>query len=228
MKQVRKQQLIEYLAEFATEERIRRIDEVVRNRTRHITVVLEDIYQPHNASAVLRSCDCFGVQDIHVIENENPFDPDTGITIGADRWLTLYNYRDRGDNNTGRCFKKLRSEGYSIIAMTPHHDEVSIDELPVDRKTALLFGTELEGLSGYAMKEADGFSRIPMYGFSESYNISVSTALALYETVSRLRKSGVDWQLSDEEQTDLRLEWLKQSIRAGEELARKFVENHDT
>lgn len=222
----RKKRLIEYLAEFATEERINRINVVLESRTRHLTVVLEDVYQPHNASAVLRSCDCFGIQDAHIIENENSFDPDSGVTVGSDQWLTLHHYADSaGDvKNTARCLDKLREEGYTIAAMTPHKEDVVIGELPVDRKTALLFGTELEGLSDEAMQHADRFAKIPMYGFSESFNISVSAALALYEMTSRLRESGIEWQLSSEEQISLRLEWLKQSIRAGEELAQKFLE----
>lgn len=219
----RKKQLIEYLIEFTTEERVERINEVLENRTRHITVILEDIYQPHNASAVLRSCDCFGIQDVHIIENMNRFDPSAGVALGADQWLTLHHYRDEGGNNTERCFERLQAAGYSIVAMSPHRDDALIKELPAERQTALLFGTELEGLSDYAMKNADGFAKIPMYGFSESYNISVSAALALYDLVSRLRKSGAGWRLSEEEKTDLRLEWLKHSIRAGEELVQKFL-----
>ncbi|MDX1617289.1 MAG: RNA methyltransferase [Balneolaceae bacterium] len=229
MNQAQKKQLVEYLADFATDERIDRINEVLENRTRHLTVVLEDVYQPHNASAVLRSCECFGIQDVHIIENRNRFDPSTGVAVGADQWLTLHRYDgDPGvadpDGIAARCFESLRSDGYAIVAMTPHREEATVGELPVENKTALLFGTELEGLSEYAMEHADRHASIPMYGFSESFNISVSTALALYEVVSRLRESDVDWRLSSEERMELRIDWLRQSIRAGEELARKFLE----
>jgi len=223
-----KTQLIEYLERFTTEQRIGRIEEVLDHRTRHLTVVLEDVYQPHNASAVLRSCDCFGIQDVHIIENENRFDPSTGVSLGSDQWLTLHHYRQKegAGNHTGRCFKQLREEGYTLVAMTPHHDELSISELPVRPRTAFLFGTELEGLSEFAMDHADRFAGIPMYGFSGSFNISVSAALTLYEMIPRLKSSDVDWQLSEEERLDLRLEWLQQSIRAGEELTQKFLEEH--
>ncbi len=224
MEREKRLELIEYLREFVTAERWDTIERVLENRTRHLTVVLEDLYQPHNASAVLRSCDCFGIQDIHIIENENRFTPNKGITIGADQWLSVKKYQGEGDN-TMACFEELRSRGYRIIATTPHAGEVSMEQLPVEPRTALVFGTEMEGLSERAMEEADGHVSIPLYGFSESYNISVSVALCLYELTHRLRESGTDWRLRDLEKESLQLEWLENSIRAAEQLKRKFLEN---
>lgn len=226
MNQQTKQKLISYLDNFVTFDRRERIEEVLKQRTRHLTIVLEDIYQPHNASAVLRSCDCMGIQDVHVIENENRFKPSKGIAIGSDQWLSVYSYSDGSQNNTEQCFRKLRENGYRIVATTPHEEDVTIDELPVKEKTALIFGAELTGLSDYALKEADGYAQIPIYGFSESYNISVSAALCMYDFVSRLRKTEVDWNLSNNEQADLRLKWLEQSIRAGQQLKEKFMAEH--
>src|SRR6056297_416901 len=157
-----KSQLLTYLREFITKDRWQTIEQVLENRTKYLTVVLEDIYQPHNASAVLRSCDCFGIQDVHIIENRNEFDPNQGITIGADQWISIHSYNESGVNNTKRCYEHLREQGYRIIATTPHEDDVTIDELPVDQKTALVFGAELKGLSDYALENADGYARIPM------------------------------------------------------------------
>ena len=223
MANTNKKELIRYLKNFVTENRWKTIERVLDQRTRQVCVVLEDIYQPHNASAVLRSCDCFGVQDIHVIENRHEFSPSSSVTIGADQWVTLHSYNRTGVNNTARCFEKLRQEGYAIIATTPHEQDVTLPEIPVNRKTALLFGAELTGLSDYALDHADGFVRIPMFGFSESYNISVSAALCLYELTLRIRDENIDWQLSENEKTELRIEWLKKSIRAGDELEQKFL-----
>lgn len=221
-----KLQLLEYLQEFITEERRRKINEVLDNRTRYLTVVLEDIYQPHNASAVLRSCDGFGIQDVHIIENKNEFDPNKGVTIGADKWITYHQYNRQKANNTKRCYRKLRDRGYKIIATTPHHDDVTIDEVGLEQPTALVFGAELTGLSDYAMAEADGYARIPMAGFSESFNISVGAALCLYDLTSRLRNSEAkhQWQLSGDEKLDLRLEWVKKSVRAAEKLEERFMD----
>lgn len=222
-----KKELIAYLRDFITDDRWDTLNSVLEQRTRHLCVVLEDIYQPHNASAVLRSCDCFGVQDVHIIENEHRFRPSKGVTIGADQWLSLQKHADPEINNTRQCFKQLQDKGYRIIATTPHRDEVTIDQLPVEPQTALVFGAELTGLSEEAMELADGFVKIPIYGFSESYNISVSAALCLYEINKRLRSSGIGWGISEDEKIDLRLNWLKKSIRASEQLVARFLEDKE-
>lgn len=218
-----KVQLVQYLREFVTEDRWQTINEVLEQRTRQLTVVLEDIYQPHNASAVLRSCEGFGIQDVHIIENRNEFDPNKGVTIGADKWISLYSYNEQGQSNTERCYRQLRDKGYRIIATTPHEGDTTIDEVTVDQKTALVFGAELEGLSDYALDHADGYAKIPMVGFSESFNISVGAALCLYELSTRLRKTGDDWMLEEDEKLDLQLDWLKKSIRASDKLVEKFL-----
>jgi tRNA (guanosine-2'-O-)-methyltransferase len=219
-----KSQLIQYLRQFATEDRWQRINNVIDKRTRYLSVILEDIYQPHNASAVLRSCDCFGIQDLHIIENKNEFDPNKGVTIGADQWITLQSYNQPKKNNTAHCFRQLKKQGYQIIATTPHENDVTIDEVSLDQKTALIFGAELTGLSDYALEHADGFAKIPMEGFSESFNISVSAALCLYELSTRLRKSRDDWALEESEKLDLQFEWLKNSVRAPEKLIERYLE----
>lgn len=219
--------LITYLRQFATEERWQKINEVLNRRTRYLSVVLEDIYQPHNASAVLRSCDCFGIQDVHIIENHNEFDPNKGVTIGADKWITLQSHNQPGQNNSASCFRKLKECGYRLIATTPHEKDMTIDEISLDQKTALVFGAELNGLSDYALEHADGYARIPMEGFSESFNISVSAALCLYELSTRLRKKRDNWQLTPSEKETLQLEWLKKSVRAPEKLIRHYLKEQE-
>ncbi|MEX0608238.1 MAG: RNA methyltransferase [Balneolaceae bacterium] len=215
--------LIEYLRGFTTESRWQKIEEVVEQRTRHITVVVEDIYQPHNASAVLRSCDGFGIQDVHIIENRNPFEASDQVTIGADRWLTLHRYNEPKTNNTKHCFDKLKSEGYQVIATTPHEEESNLNDFPIDDKIALVFGSELEGISEQAKAMADGFLKIPMSGFSESFNISVSAAICLHNVSRRLRSSNNNWRLTTDEIELLKIEWLKKSIKAGELLEAEYV-----
>lgn len=219
--------LITYLRQFATEERWQRINNVIEKRTRYLAVVLEDIYQPHNASAVLRSCDCFGIQDVHIIENKNEFDPNKGVTIGADKWISLESHNQPNQNNTEQCFGQLKQKGYKIIATTPHENDVTIDEVSLDQKTALVFGAELTGLSDYALEQADGYARIPMVGFSESFNISVSAALCLYELSTRLRKNRDDWQLTNTEKQELQLDWLKKTVRAPEKLIQRYIEEQE-
>lgn len=223
-----KTKLIEYLRDFISDSRWDRINEVLDKRTQHITVVLEDIYQPHNASAVLRSCDGFGIQDVHIIENKNEFDASSQITIGADQWLSLHRYNQQNHDNVSDCFQNLRSQGFQIVATTPHENDHNLNQLDISKPTALVFGTELEGVTEQVMQQADAFVKIPMSGFSESFNISVSAAICLYDTSTRLRQSDIEWELKPETREGLLLEWVKKSIKAGDKLAEKWISEHDS
>lgn len=215
--------LYQYLSSFITEERKAKIDFNITNRTRHVTVVLEDIFQPHNASAVLRSCECFGVQDVHIIENKNPYAVNPDIALGSANWLNLFNYNS-GEFNTPECYEKLKNKGYKIVATTPHENSCLIEDLDITEKTALIFGTEKSGLTDFALENADAFMKIPMYGFTESLNISVTAALSLFSCSQKLRNSNINWMLSEEEQIDLKIKWLRKSVNGGELLTKKFLE----
>ncbi|MEX1001727.1 MAG: RNA methyltransferase [Crocinitomicaceae bacterium] len=205
--------LLQQFYEHISENKRSKFEQIILNRTQYITVVLEDIFQPHNAAAVLRSCDCFGVQDVHIIENENTYAPNKEIDMGSSKWLSLNRYNQK-ENNTGDTIEQLKLKGYKIVATTPHKNDCLIDELPLDQPVALLFGTEASGLSDLAMDAADEFVKLPMYGFTESYNISVSVALALYELTERMRKDPeINWQLSEEEQTAIKLNWAKKVVK---------------
>ena len=205
------QELIDYLTTFVTENRKQKFDALIRHRTKHLTVVLEDIYQPHNAAAVLRSCDCFGVQDVHVIENQNKFEANPDVELGSAKWITLNKYNSKEENTTD-CIKSLKQKGYKIVVTSPHKNDCSIEELDITNKSALFFGTEMRGATPVAFEQADAFVKIPMVGFTESLNISVSAAVTLYTLITRLKKSSVDWHLSKEEENAVRLQWLRNSI----------------
>lgn len=205
--------LKDFLFSLLTENRKKRFAEVLANRTKYISVVLEDIFQAHNASAVLRSCDCFGVQDVHFVENYNDYNISDEVTMGADKWLNIKRYNQEG-NQSEVAIKQLRDQGYRIVATTPHTNDVTIDELPLEEgKIALFFGTEHTGLSKHVMDNADCFVKIPMYGFTESFNISVSAALSLYSITERMRNSDVNWKLTDKEIMEIELDWARKSIR---------------
>lgn len=210
--QQEKEQLLAYMERFISENKLRLFNNIIENRTRHITVVLEDIYQSQNASAVLRTCDCFGIQDIHIIENRNSYSINPDVALGSSKWLCLKKYNQQ-EHNTLSCYESLREHGYRIVATTPHRADIKLDELNLDGKLALVFGTELEGLSEKAISHADECVKIPMYGFTESFNISVSAAIILHHLSEKLRTSGIDWQLSAEEKTDTRLSWVRRMIR---------------
>ncbi len=218
-----KQAWKEYLFQFISDSRKQKFEDVVAMRSRHITVVLEDIFQPQNASAVLRSCDLTGVQDVHIIENKNTYTLNPNVALGSSKWLNLHKYSE-AQNNTEEAFKALRAKGYKIVATTPHTKDVLLPDLDVSRKTALVFGTELEGLSNYAIENADAWVKIPMLGFTESFNISVSAAICLYSLSSKLRKSDVNWMLSDEERLDILIQWACNTVKNPELHERNFLE----
>jgi tRNA (guanosine-2'-O-)-methyltransferase len=169
----------------------------------------------------MRSADAFGVQDIHIIENRNTFTSEKKISVGSEKWLTLYKYK--GQNSTEQCIRQLKSDGFLVAATTPQANSVDIRDLSVEQNISLLFGTELTGLTDTAMDLADVRVNIPMYGFTESYNISVSTALGLYELSTRLRKERSDWNLKVEERLRLETDWTIKSVRAGKQLAEKYM-----
>ena len=216
--------LLAFLTQFITDERRQRFEEVLSFRTRHLTVVLEDIFQPHNASAVLRSCDLRGVQDVHIVENNYQYDVNPDVVMGSTKWLNLHHY-NKVDFNTPETFERLHEKGYRIVATCPHRDDYTPETLPLDRPVALVFGTEKLGLSDYAVEHADMHVRIPMFGFTESYNISVSAALLLYSLTNRLHAStDIDWHLSEEEKDELRLEWTRRTLNRIRQYERKFKE----
>lgn len=205
------------LSEFATPERFNLFNEVVKYRTRYYTVVLENIFQSHNASAVLRTCDCLGIQDVHVIEKGNSFKVSEDIALGASRWLNVKSY-DSGSY----VIKALKGMGYRIVATSSHNDSCLLPDFDVEKgPAALLFGTEQDGLSGELMAEADEFVKIPMYGFTESYNISVSAALILYSLTEKIRKTQLPYLLSETERDEIVLSWLMTSVKDSEKILKR-------
>lgn len=219
--------LLEKFYEHISDNKKEKFDAYVQDRTRHVTVVLENIFQPHNAAAVLRSCDCFGVQDVHIIENFNKYEPNKEIDMGSSKWLDTIKY-SRTENNTTECIQALKAKGYKIVATTPHTDDCMIEYLPLDQPIALMFGTELTGLTDEALEQADAYVRLPMYGFTESYNISVSVALALFSVTERMRKDeNVNWELSEDEQDSIKLGWAKQVVKHSEKVEKILGERFD-
>ena len=227
----------EVLREFVTEQRLERMESVLDDRSRHLVPVVEDLYQPHNASAVLRSADAFGAQDVHIIENRNRYHVNPGVELGTAKWLSLYRYRDPrfhlGDpaptdpgRGTEEAIAALRRRGYRIVATTPHRDDVDLDRFPLDRgAAAIFFGAEKEGLTDLVLDAADEYLRIPMYGFVESLNISVSAAICLQHLGARLRDSTVSWRLDPEERSIVLHRWLRRSVKHAASIIRRRLDS---
>ena len=209
------ERVIEILEPFVSENKQRLISEVLSKRTRHYTLVFEDIDKPHNISAVLRTAECMGVQDLHFIKNHNAYAVNKRITQGAAKWVTMHHYDKKREDNLANCYAKLRSDGYRIYATSLRETSRSIQELDPDQKTAIVFGTEAGGISDEAGKKSDGFVHIPMAGFTESFNLSVSAAICL--TV--LKEKSNHWKPLDRgERHSLRAEWYKKIVREAEKI----------
>lgn len=202
------QDYLTYLEGFLTDNRKERFETVLSNRTNHFTIAVEDVFQFHNTSAVMRSCEVFGIQELNIVEQRFGKDIDKEIAMGAQKWVDINKFDTISD-----CIKTLKHKGYQIIATTPHNDSCLLHEFDVTKKSALFFGTEKEGLSEEVMSQADGYLKIPMVGFTESLNISVSAAIIIQDITTRLRQSNVNWQLTEEELLEKRLLWAKNTIK---------------
>ena len=221
------EELIALLEEYVTEHKAQLIDEVLNQRTRHLTVVLEDLYHAHNISAVIRTCDCFGIQDLYITQRLHDYQVNPNIVRGASKWVTLEKYV-RSEDSTVRCFNDLKKKGYRLVGTTPDHNSASIQELDITEKTALVFGTELGGLTQETRETVDELVHIPMYGFTESFNISVSAALILNELTARLKRSEVDWALSEEEKNTLKLEWYQRIVKRSDLHIKNYLSTRPT
>jgi tRNA (guanosine-2'-O-)-methyltransferase len=209
--------LLSYLETYITPERLKRFSDVLSNRTNYITVAIEDVYQMHNTSAVIRSCDVFGIQKAHIIEGRFGKRLDKNIAMGAQKWVDLERH-----TTAKSCIRDLRAKGYKIIATTPNNDSCLLEDFEITEKAALFFGTEKEGLSPEVLEQADGFLKIPMSGFSESLNISVSAAIILYDLTQKLKRSNLPWGLTEAEIWEKRLDWTKKSIKSIDEIIARY------
>ncbi|NNK10263.1 MAG: RNA methyltransferase [Flavobacteriaceae bacterium] len=211
--------LLNYLETFVSAKRLQRFEEVLHWRTRYLTVVMEDVYHQHNASAVIRSADIFGIQDVHLVEDRFSDRLDKKIALGAQKWTNIHKH-----SSTEECIKSLRGQGFSIIATTSKPEAKTIEQIPIDQKMAFVFGTEKEGLSEDALAKADELLHIPMVGFTESLNVSVAVAIVLHQITKKLHSSGQNWQLSKEEKAVIRADWIKKSIKNIDKIVARFQE----
>lgn len=219
-----KKELLDHLLEFVSDNKKNLFEKIIQYRTRYITVVVEDIFQPHNISAVLRTCDCFGIQDVHIVENKNKFKINPDIALGSSKWITLKKFNS-GENSALSAIHFLKDQGYRIVAATPHKNDKLLSDLSLVSKTALLFGTEMGGLSDISIQNADEFVKIPMYGFTESFNISVSVAIVLHYLTEKLRSSDINWKLDKDEMTNIKLSWVKNVLKRSELYEKRFLKN---
>lgn len=206
--------LSEYLYQFMLPQRAESFKRALNNRTRYVSIILEDLFQHQNYSAVLRSCECFGIQDVHVIENRNKFSLNPDVVMGANKWLDVHQHKITQDFPLENCINRLKEQGYRIVATTPEPNAIPINDLEITQSPiAIVFGTELTGISKEMKILADEFVTIPMYGLTASLNISVSAAIVLQNITARMRMEVKNWGLSTKEIEILEIEWLTKSLK---------------
>ena len=221
-----RQALIDHLGLFVTDHKKALIEETLNQRTTYISVAIEDVYQSQNASAVLRTSECLGIQDVYVMENWNDYTVNPNVTLGASKWLNIRRYNEENTDNTTACFEHLHNAGYRIVGTSPHPDYPAIEDFDISEPFVLVFGNEIEGLSEKAISLTDEMLRIPIYGFTESYNISVSAAICLYSLVQRIRKERTDWRISEEQKNELRYEWYSRIVKRADLLEKDFLKSN--
>ena len=218
---------LEFLQRFMTEERVETFKNVLEQRTKHFTVVVEDVYQSHNASAIIRTCDIFGIQEMYSTSRLHPFNVSSLVAKGADRWVDVHKFNRPDSDNTQEAIDAMREKGYQIIATSPHYGSTTPTDFDISKPSALFFGAEKEGLSKNIIDQADGYIKIPMYGFTESLNISVSAAIILQTLTQKLRDSNINWHLTEEEKLSLEFKWAKKSVKDSKTILEKFEEIND-
>jgi tRNA (guanosine-2'-O-)-methyltransferase len=212
-----------HIAPMLSDRRKDLFDDILKQRTRHFTVILEDLFQKHNTSAIVRSCDIFGVQDVHIIENKYNSYMSNQVGKGSQKWIDFYRYNEK-QINTQDCIDAIKKEGYQLIATTPHNESCLVQDFDITKKSAFVFGVEKEGVSNTMMEQADGFLKIPMVGFTESLNVSVAAAITLQSVTDKLRRSDIQWQLSEEEQFFKKIEWMEKTIKSITKIKERYFE----
>ena len=209
--------LLQYLEGYLTENRLKRFNKVLSQRTKHFTVATEDVYQLHNTSAVMRSCDVFGIQELSIIEEQNVKRIDREIAMGAQKWVDLKRY-----HSAKECISSLKAQGYQIVATTPHTNDCMLQDFDITKKSCFFFGRETEGLSQEVLEAADCYLKIPMVGFTESLNISVSAAIILQHVTSKLKQSDISWELTADEKLEKRFDWAKKTIKSIDQIIERY------
>ena len=217
--------LQEALEAFITPNKLRLIEQALANRTRHLVVALENIHKPHNASAVLRTIECLGIQEYFIVESQKQYSVSPHVAKGAAKWVDIHRFNVQKGDDTQSCINTLRRQGYKIASTSPRPDGVALEQVPIEEKLAVFFGNELHGLSTTVMEEADVHIHVPMWGFTESYNLSVSASIIFYQLLSRLRNSNVPWQLTPEEKAALRVQWYRKIVARSEVIEKQVLNN---
>jgi len=214
----RLQETFDYLKQFLTDERLSKIEHFSKESSDFVLPVMEDVYQFRNAAAIVRSVEACGFHHVVALEEENVFNPNLKVTKGAETWVQV----EKMPNNLD-SLKEIKNRGYKVLAVSPEKNAVMLPDYEIKEPIALVFGTELEGVSDEILDFADETLAIPMFGFTKSFNVSVAAAICMYELKQKLMKSEINYKLSDEKLLDLKIRWAKNSIKSSEQILERFL-----
>lgn len=212
----------DYLKEFLTEERIRKIEHFAPESSDYVLPVLEDVYQFRNAAAVVRSTEACAFHKVVALQEEYSFEPNLRVTKGADTWVEV----EKLPRNM-ESFQKIKNRGYKMVAVSLENNAKFLPEYEITQPIALVFGTEMEGVSQEILDFADETLAIPMYGFTRSFNVSVAASICLYELKQKLMKSGIDYKLNEEKLLRMKIRWAVNSMRSGDQIFEKYLRDNN-
>lgn len=215
------QKIYDYLKGFLTEEKIEKIEQNVLYKTNYILPVFEDIFQYRNAAAIVRSLEGLGVNRLWALEGRNIFKPEEAVSRGAEKWIFV----DRKPHNIN-TIHQIKQNGYSIVSISPENNAIDLDEVPIDKPLALLFGTEWQGVSETFLQASDFTAKIPMFGFTQSFNVSVAAAISVYTLMQKLRKNSSNFHLTEEEKLLTKIHWATQTIPHGKEIVENWQKSN--
>jgi tRNA (guanosine-2'-O-)-methyltransferase len=217
--------LLNFLAQFVTDHKKELLEKILDNRTRKLTIVLEDIFQSQNASAVVRTCECLGIQDLHIIESLSKYGTNLKVLKGSHNWIDIIKHKFKKNEGPKEAFDALKQAGYKVLVTSVLPGSQSIYDINPDElgKIAIVMGNELHGTSDIAQQNADGLVHIPMVGFTESFNVSVSAAICASTLLNKIRNSQIEWRLSEAEKEDIRFRWIRSMVRKVDILERNFL-----
>ena len=204
------------LEPLLSEERMARIEAVLDARLAGLTLVVENLYDPHNGAAAVRSAEAFGLVAVHAVEGTGPFHASPAVTIGCEKWIDIHRHRDV-------AAARAALGGMIHVAAVPGAG-ATVDDLPAAQPCAFWLGNEHDGLSREALAACSHRVEIPMFGFTRSFNLSVSAALILARAAERRRAAlGTAGDLPAEERARRRARWYAQDIRGAAEIIERHV-----
>ncbi|ROH97555.1 TrmH family RNA methyltransferase [Chryseobacterium daecheongense] len=215
-------QTFDYLKQFLTEERLGKIEHFSQESSDFVLPVMEDVYQFRNAAAIVRSVEACGFHKVIAMEEENVFNPNLTVTKGAETWVEVEKMPKNIDS-----LRTIKNRGYKILAVSPEKNAVMLPDYQITEPIALVFGTELEGVSDEVIEFADETLAIPMYGFTKSFNVSVAAGICMYELKQKLLHSGIDYKLDQEKLLKMKIRWSVNSIRSGAQIFEKYLKDNN-